>query len=198
MKHRTPLALALLAALSACGTTPPAHFYTLSSLRDAPAAARPAPRAEFTLGIGPVTLPRYLDRPQIVSYSSGNELRLDDMHRWAEPLEQNFTRTLTENLTFLLGSERVVPYPGRRGVTPDAQVQVEVIRFDARADGTVTLHARWGVLDRGGIMVAAKRTDLEQKATGGDFNALVAAHSEAVARLSHEITSVIEKIAPVR
>lgn len=198
MKYRTALLLAPLVALCACGTTPPAHFYTLASLREAPAEARPAPRPEFTLGIGPVTLPRYLDRPQIVSYTSGNELRLEDAHRWAEPLEQNFTRTLTENLSFLLGTERVVQYPGRRGVTPDAQVQVEVIRFDARTDGTVTLHARWNVLDRNGATVIASRTDLGQKAATGNYDALVAAHSEALARLSREIAGAIGKIVPQR
>lgn len=198
MKHRIFLALSFSITLGACGTTPPAHFYTLASLREAPAEARPAPRPEFTLGIGPVTLPRYLDRPQIVSYASGNELRLEDAHRWAEPLEQNFTRTLTENLSFLLGTERIVQYPGRRGVTPDVQVQVEVIRFDARTDGTVTLHARWSVLDRTGATVTASRSDLEQKAASGSYDALVAAHSEALARLSREIANSVAKIVPQR
>lgn len=198
MTQRTVSLLAVLLALGACGTTPPSHFYTLSSLREANAPAQAAVRRDFVLGIGPVTLPHYLDRPQLVSYTSGNELKLDDAHRWAEPLEQNFTRALSENLSFLLGTERVILYPGRRGVTPDAQVQVEVIRFDARADGMVTLQARWTALDRSGGTVAAKRTDLEEKAVSGSHDALVAAHSAALARLSREIATVIEKSAPAR
>jgi uncharacterized lipoprotein YmbA len=76
-------------------------------------------------------------------------------------------------------------------VTPDVQVQVEVIRFDARSDRTVALHARWSVLDRTGATRVAARSDLDQRAAGGDYGALVAAHSEALARLSREIATKI-------
>ena len=65
----------------------------------------------LSIGLGPVKLPAYLARPEIVTRSSPNLLDLSDKDRWAEPLDKNFVNVLGQNLTTLLGAH-VVTFPG--------------------------------------------------------------------------------------
>jgi uncharacterized lipoprotein YmbA len=67
----------------------------------------------MTIGIGPVTLPKYLDRPQIVTFTSPYALNVVEFDRWAEPLESTFVRVLAENLALLLPRAHVVVSPCR-------------------------------------------------------------------------------------
>ena len=72
--HRAAvLLLALAAVLAACGESAPSRFYLLSATP--PSANAPAPRA-VALGVGPIQMPRHLDRAQIVSFTSANQLQL--------------------------------------------------------------------------------------------------------------------------
>ena len=89
------------------------------------------------LGIGPVALPDYLDRPEIVTRSSGNELSLADFDQWAGRLEDNFTRVLAENLSSILETDRVSLYPWKSSTPVDFQVTVEVSRFERAANGAI-------------------------------------------------------------
>jgi uncharacterized lipoprotein YmbA len=95
-------------------TTPPARFYVLSALPGGEAAS-PVAAAErgLAIGIGPVTFPKYLDRPQIVTSTSPYALNMAEFDRWAEPLESNFVRVLAENLALLIPMARfvVAPWP---------------------------------------------------------------------------------------
>ena len=48
------------------------------------------------IGVGPVTVPDYLDRPQIATRSSSSSLQFSEFDRWAEPLEKNLMRVLAD------------------------------------------------------------------------------------------------------
>ncbi len=94
---------ALLITLGGCAGTPNSRFYLLEPLTGAPGPEGTVPldRA-ISIGLGPVTLPEYLDRPQIVTRTDRNTVLLAEFDRWAEPLSGNVSRTLAENLTYLL------------------------------------------------------------------------------------------------
>src|SRR5688572_6149535 len=83
------LALALLAA---CTAARPTSFYTLGTMTE-PAEA-PRPKEGLVVGLGPVTLPPYLDRPDIVTREGENQMRLAELHRWVEPLDSLLTRIM--------------------------------------------------------------------------------------------------------
>ncbi|MCU0586937.1 MAG: PqiC family protein [Syntrophobacteraceae bacterium] len=182
----------LTAVLAGCSRTSPARFYLLS---DPPAADPKAPAAGggrcITLGVGPVEIPEYLDRPQIVTQVSPNELRLGDFDLWAEPLAKTVMRALAENLAKLLCVEGIVFYPSE---SPDVdhQVIVTVTRFHGTPEGEVALAAQWHVTGAGGGKVLArKRTAIREPVEGQGYTALVAAHGRALARLSREIAETI-------
>jgi uncharacterized protein len=99
-----------LLGLSGClGSTPPTHFYLLPPLTSGDTASpASAGQREVTLAVGPVTVPPYLDRPQIVTRTSRAKLTLADFEQWAGPLADTTARVLSEDLALLIPTERVV------------------------------------------------------------------------------------------
>ena len=89
------LGVALL-ALSGCASSPPTRLYVVPSLTDTATAPPLAPH-DLTLGVGPVTLPPYLDRPQIVTRAGRARLILAEFDQWAAPLQDTVARVLAEN-----------------------------------------------------------------------------------------------------
>src|SRR5437773_11975321 len=68
LAHHLSMALlsVSLLVLSSCANTPPTRFYVLPSLTAADTASLSSTvKPDLTVGVGPVTLPPYLDRPQI-------------------------------------------------------------------------------------------------------------------------------------
>src|SRR5262245_24922482 len=117
-----PCGVALLVLSGCLGSTPPTQFYVLPPLTGGDTAAPTAGQRAPTLGVGPVTVPPYLDRPQIVTRASRVKLALADFEQWAGPLPDTIARVLAENLALLIPTDRVVLFPWPRTIEPDAQV----------------------------------------------------------------------------
>jgi hypothetical protein len=190
-----PLLGAALAAgllLTGCAQTQPTRFYTLSSVLAAPGETGAVASRDLAIGIGAITLPEYLNRPQLATRIGSNRVALSDFDNWVEPLQGLFARTLAENLALLLATDDVLTLPQRRPFRPDYQVEVEVTRFDADAAGNAVLDARWWVLGaRGESELHSARTTRVEPLAAGDRTAAVAALSQALGALSREIAEVI-------
>jgi hypothetical protein len=100
----------------------------------------------IALGIGPVTLPKYLNQPQIVTRENHNQLFLDEAHRWAEPLHDNITRVLADNISGLLHSSRIINYPWRGNTKMDYQITVDIRRFEMDECNNSVLIANWSII----------------------------------------------------
>src|SRR5262249_24644430 len=88
-----PCGVALLVLSGCLGSTPPTQFYLLPPLTGAETApAASAGGRDRTLGVGPVTVPPYLDRPQLVTRTSRAKLVLADLDQWAAPLPDTIAR----------------------------------------------------------------------------------------------------------
>jgi uncharacterized lipoprotein YmbA len=186
------LAATLLLLVAACSQTPPTQFYTLSSMQ---LPASDVGRPNTVVGVGPVTLPEYLDRPQIVTRESGNRVMLADFSVWVEPINGMFMRVLVENLSLLLATDNVISLPQRRPMRLDYQVEVDVTRFDADLSGRALLDARWRVFGRDGerLIGEGRSTIVVPAAEPGTYEAIVAALSKALGQMSAAIASAIEK-----
>lgn len=161
--------------------------YFLLSPEPAPAQGVSVPAV---LGLGPVTLPAYLDRPQIVVRLNENEIALAEADRWAEPLGEHFTRTLELNLSRQLPGSSYVDYPWYESQAPEFAVALDVQHFEADATGTVLLEATWR-LSRAGTAMDGRATRIEASAGGLGQGAAVAAQSRALAALSAEIAAAV-------
>jgi uncharacterized protein len=186
------LTVAACALLAACAGTTPTHFYTLSSLMAAPGEAMPAAAKNLTLGVGPVTLPEYLNRPQIVTRDGSNRMILADFDSWIEPIDGLFARTLAEDLSLLLGTDEVVQLPERRPVQLDYRVAVDVMRFDVDSNGNAVLDARWQLSrDDDERLLRAARSTVVEPVKPGDQAAAAQGLSRALGAMSRQIAAAI-------
>jgi uncharacterized lipoprotein YmbA len=183
---------AFLTLLGGCGTSEPSRFYLLS-LANEPAAAAQNSEEGPSIEIGPVSLPEYLDRQQIVVRSSQNELRLAEYDRWAEPLKANFTRVLAGNLCDMLDTNRVSLFSGTMAMPAAYRVAVDVTSFEAGPDGTVSLDARWVLIKNDEARAHLMNNSCIRKPTedAEDYAELVSAKSDALEDLSREIAETI-------
>jgi uncharacterized protein len=189
---RLTVAAAFLLVLAGCSESPPTQFYTLSGMQLPPGSVNSPNTA---VGVGPVTLPEYLDRPQIVTRASGNRVVLASFHSWVEPVDSMFTRVLVGNLSSLLATDNVVTMPQRRPMPLDYQVEVDVNRFDAEQSGRAVLDARWRVFGADGseLIGEGRSTIVEPAPEAGSYDAIVAAMSRALAGMSSAIAGTIEQ-----
>jgi uncharacterized protein len=182
------------AALSAGCTfrSAPVHFYMLAQPPPAAATAAAVGRGP-TIGIGPVTLPRYLERINIVTRGD-TEIEVSEYDRWAEPLNSSVPRLLASDLSTMLGTERVVMFPWPVEATIDRQVVVDVLRFEGTMAGDVVLDARWRVLGPARQELVLQHSVVHEAAGANGYPAVVAAMRRALGVLSREIAEAIKRV----
>jgi uncharacterized lipoprotein YmbA len=151
---------------------------------------------DLTVGVGPVTVPPYLDRPQLVTRTSRVKLALADFEQWAGPLPDTIARVLAENLALLIPTDRVVLAPWPRTIDPDYQVTVEVLQFDRGSGNQVTLAARWSLLDRDGKELALRTSRVNLAAGAPDYEATVTAMGRTLEALAQDIATALRTTAP--
>ncbi|SMF93556.1 hypothetical protein SAMN02949497_0843 [Methylomagnum ishizawai] len=186
------LAYAVLLSAAGCGSTPPTRFYTLAPLQASGAKAEAAGLG-LALGLGPVELPKSMDRPQIVTRSGANELQLAEFDRWAEPVQDNVVQVLAENLSLLLPGQKVVIYPWNRSQEIDYQVAVRVVRYDRADSGDVVLKARWSVSSpTNDNELLAREASYTAHPAGPDYRATVEAMNHALNDLSRDVAAAVK------
>jgi hypothetical protein len=194
---KTSRALAVLAlALAACSPLAPrpnpSRFFLLSALATADGAG-PA-LGGVTVGVGPVVLPAYLQRPQIATRVGPNQVAYAEYTRWAQPLETGMSRVLVQDLTLLLDPAQVVAFPWIGPPVPTYAVEIEVRQFEQGSDGTATLIARWSLRDgQTKALLAVQETTASEAGSGGDPAMAVAALSRMLATLSREIADGVRR-----
>ena len=194
-----PMGLMLVLCISFLGcqkNSPPISFYALTPITtsDVLSGGQQALK-EVTIGIGPITFPRTLQRPQIVTRPSPNRLELSEFHRWGGDLKQDFFNVLVQNISIIVGSNQVFKYPWSSAFEPKYRVTLDLNQFDGQLGESVLLNIIWEIKqgEPGNETTEIKRFIIEQPVSGDDYNALVEAKSKALKKLSIEITDEIER-----
>jgi uncharacterized protein len=185
--------LAVILLVAGCSSSPPPRLYLLTSEAD---GADPLPETRhLAIGIALVTVRDYLDRPEIVTRATANEVTATENARWAEPLSLNATRVLGENLRALLGTDDVVLLPARQVTSPRYEVGLEVTRLEIDSMSTVILAARWSISEptTGKEVLSGQVVHSEQIDRSGTDRA-VAAMSRTLAAASRQIADGFGKI----
>jgi uncharacterized lipoprotein YmbA len=148
--------------------------------------------APVAVGVGPISIPAYLDRSAIVVRTGeGGEVALSGEHRWAELLREGIPRTLAVNLSTMIPTDAVPIFPWRAPWTVQYRVIVDILRFDGALGKSVVLDARWRLLDGGGKEVALRTVHLEEACADTTHGGLVSAHNRLLASLSRDIAAEI-------
>ena len=138
--------LAVLAAIQlvGCASSPPTSFYALEPLPLTGAESVGGP----LVGVGPMGVATYLRRPQLVSRGEDGAVRVEEFHRWIEPLDDALPRLLTHNLAVLVPQAAFVQVPALSTVRPSRRVLAGITRFEVDASGRALLEVQWGIDDR--------------------------------------------------
>lgn len=195
--------ICLALALGGCaslGDTQDTRFYVLTPLTDHGAAPQTAgepaeARPRVSIGLAPVEIPRYLDRPQIVTRISANELSLAEFDQWAEPLPDSVTQVLAENLTRLLAVHDIEVQPEPRVNRSAYQVGVTLVRFERDAGEGCVLQARWTLVegrDETARVQNAFEVRIPIEASG--YDAIVGAMSRTLGALSRDIALYVRAV----
>lgn len=176
-------------ALGCLGSSPDVRHFAMTPVAG-PAAGGAGPLA---LVLGPVSFPRYLERPQMVTRRGSSELAFDEFRRWAGGFESNVTRVLAQDLESRLGGARVVN-EGAAAPFPIAyRLSVDFQQFEGSpGDDRLVLRASWSLREEGGEQrVWDVAETIERPLAGGDPASLVQAHDAALGELADAIAARI-------
>ena len=191
MRHRTALAsvCSLIALGAGCATSPPSRFYTLSA-----ASGPAATSAKLSIAVGPVSVPAVVDRPQIVVDIGPNQVRLEEFNRWAAPLQSNIARVVADNLVLFLGTPRVTLTAQGLSADADYRAAIDVQSFQSAPGEAAMLDAVWTVRRAKDGKAETGRTTVRETVEERGYDALAAAHSRAVARMSQDIAAAVRAL----
>jgi len=176
-----------LIAVNGCGASGPSRFYTL----DSTATPEGTPAASYTVAVGPVTLPASVDRPQFVVQVGPNRVAIDEFNRWAAPLDENIARAVAGNLAALLGTPQVARAPFAN-FDPAYRVTIDVQRFESVPEESALIETVWIVRKTADGETRWGRTVAREPVQDKSFEALAAAHSRALAKISGDIAAAIQ------
>lgn len=185
--------IAVLLTLAGCigGSSPKERFYMLEPLSG---VGQPGPETEELgiIGLRPVKLPAYLDRPQIVRSIGKNTYQISEFHRWAESLEQNITRVLVQNLMQLVPARIYLSRTSSQARQAQVNLAVTLFEFHIDPQGMATMSARWTVTDNIATL-SSREMSYQLKASNTDYGLMVAALNECVNQLSRDIAQSLRK-----
>ena len=168
------------------GKTNPSQFYVLDSQLKHTASNN---LSNLRLGVGPIVIPGYIDRPQIVTKTESAELQIAEFNRWAEPMEEMFTRTLAENIQISTGSHHIYSFPWTSNLEVDYRVTAKVIKFENNSAGDAILLVHWELKSETVEDAEPITSHSEFKASSSDntYTARVAALNDTIAQFAQEI-----------
>jgi uncharacterized lipoprotein YmbA len=192
---RTLLTIAVVLAavvVNGCANSPQASFYTLSvePAQQQTGDGTPAPIPTWAIVMGAVTVPEIVDRPQFVMRADVNRITLDEFSRWAEPLKGQVRRVIAADLAVQFPGALVSAFPQNMDPAVTYVVSIDVERFESAPDAA-SVSVLWSVKPpKEGAAVSGRTVLSERTGTQGN-DALVAAHSKAMAAVSNAIAAAI-------
>ena len=176
----------ILLALSGCGPfrakEDPTRYYVLTAKSQGSLTSGP----KIAVGVGPATIHGYLDRNEIATSGPASSLNLAESHVWAEPFGNAVTRVVSKNMSRLLSSPAVVPFPDT-DTRVDFRTGIVLRRFEMGADNKIHLEASYLIDGTSGSEVkgfSRSREIVMAVAQPEEFDSIVDAMSEALASLS--------------
>lgn len=182
-------ALAILVAVTGgCAHSPPTRYVTLSAeTTTASRVATPLPPVQLTA----VHIPAELDRPEVVTQDSANQLTVHDTERWGAPLAQMMRRTLAQDLLARLPANAFIP-PDAPAPPDTRTLVVTVLNCEADANGTLTLQVSWALLSgHPSHATQTQQVTLTSEMKNRDASAQAAALSQLLGQLADRITASI-------
>jgi hypothetical protein len=148
--------------------------------------------SDVCIGVGPVKIPEYQDRPQMVTQDKEKMLTFAQFDRWGESLDSGVARLIAEDLTVMLPGAKFTLYPWNISIQVKYQVVIEIIQLDSELDKDLFLVAQWQVIDpQDSKTMIIKRSEFRQPIIPQNYSGLAKTLSTACASLSSEIAEAL-------
>jgi uncharacterized lipoprotein YmbA len=172
-----------------------ARSYVLDPLT-AQGLSAPAAAAVAAVGVERVTIPDWLDRPQVTGRGASGAIVTDEYSRWGEPLPRGIQRVVAENLVTLMPDRRVLsaPFPPRDAV--DQRLELTIVEAARQTDGSVLVEARWDVVGAAGEVLLRRRSSHRSSPTAPGAAGAVEGLNGALAALSREMADALRTLPP--
>jgi len=182
---------ALLTACSSSG--PKTQYYSLFATKDLASSETTINDSRLSFGVGPLTIPEYMDNPSIVSITNNQQVKVSGSHAWAGDLKAAMSRVLADNLARYWQLEKVAAFPWDNRLRPDYQVRLVFDEFGGERGGEVNLRVAWSLLNKtGDQLYLTKRSSLKLTVTSDSASDYVAALNNLLNQLSEEIAIVVQ------
>jgi hypothetical protein len=189
--NRTKLAvLACCVGLGLAGcASAPVSYYRLDTDGGAGAASVVAsPRVQ----VGPVAVPPWLDRQQIVLDDGSGRLQVLDQSRWAAPLPNMIAAALARSVGRSFGGATIDAWPSASPLAADWRVVVEIHALQAQPGKGLHLDAAWRIEHDGKVAATGRRVADFPAAQGMD--GLIAAHDAALDQLGADVAAGLRRV----
>jgi uncharacterized lipoprotein YmbA len=173
------------------GESPPTHYWLLESVD----GAITHDEEVVLIGVGPFSLPDYLNRNELVMRVAGNELLIFEYDSWGIELQRGFKQVLARNLEVLVSGSLATVFPWTGPTQPHLQVAGVVTRFEVADDGFAHLGASWAITrmsDR--TTLSRGSASLKESFEGESQSERVSALSRTLAALSREIAEQLSSV----
>lgn len=183
--------LILMVILNNCGS--PASSFFILTPTDGYEQSHVG-KSDISIGIGSIELPDYLRRPQILTYSKNNEILFDEYNRWVEPLEENFTRVVVENLSALIPTNNIYLFMWPKEDPNIFQITIKVDQFGLNSDSTVVLDARWSVSGNNKkSLLLTEKSSYREKTESLEYGQITLIMSKLTGDLCKDIASEVKR-----
>ena len=178
--------LTIALSLSGCGGAKDQYYRLTAS---GPAAVK---TSGLAVGVGPLMLPTYVDRAELVFQSGPNQFEIPAKVRWAGALQDNFGQVLATDIGRHLGSGNVVANPAPGDTRFRYRVSVAVRQFHAISGQDAILDASWRVETADTRQVLRNGNGVYHARISGDgYAPVVAAESDLVEQLAAAISRTL-------
>jgi uncharacterized lipoprotein YmbA len=143
--------------------------------------------SSISLGIGPVSLPPYIDRSELVFQSGPNEFQIPPNVSWAGSLRDNITAVLASDLQTALGAREVLTYPWPGGRAPARHVALVVRQFHGISGSGAILDVSWRIENADSLIISQNSRVFHEPINGDGYGAVVAAESRLLAQCAAAI-----------
>jgi uncharacterized protein len=192
------LGVCLIVCLTGCmsvATSPVPRFYVLQAGDEGVVDQKIKIDPNMLVGVGPVKVPGYQDRPQMVTQSRAHLIQFAQFDRWGESLADGLGRVLREDLGMMVNGPRFTAYPWSQAMPVKYQVALEVVQLDSILDKDLFLVVQWQVIDvQNTKALMFKRSEFRQAISPQDHAGMVQALSVACVSLSREIAVALEAL----
>lgn len=162
--------------------SPAPRFYMLQAGYENQANKKINIASDVFIGVGPVKIPEYQDRPQMVTQGKEKMLKFAQFDRWGESLDLGVARLIREDLTVMLPGAKCALYPWNLSIPVKYQVVVEIVQLDSELDKDLFLVAQWLVIDaQNSKTMIIKRSEFRQPIIPQNYSGLAKTLSTACA-----------------